>query len=64
MVTSPTTLPTGVADFATLDIHYEELGDGSILSQKNLLVIAPKAVVNAIGNALKTTQGVNYTALT
>lgn len=64
LITSTTSLPGGVADLATLDIHYEELGDGSTLSQKNILVIAPKAVVNAIGNALKTAQGVDYTALT
>ena len=63
MITSPTTLPAGVSDFATLDIHYEELGDGSILSQKNLLIIAPKTVVNTIGGEFKNTQGVDYTAL-
>lgn len=63
LINSTSALPAGVNDLATLDIHYEEPGDGSILSQKNILIIAPKSVINTIGSAINTAQGVAYTSL-
>ena len=39
-------------EWCTLDVHYEELGDGSILSQKNILFIGPKGMVNKLGDEI------------
>lgn len=53
LITSVETLPAGVQDLDVLDIHYEEAGDGSILSQKNMIFIAPGDVLNTMRTAIE-----------